>query len=74
MDSNVELRSRGLATEFLYCYDKLFVQGRLTEGKYLELPNGLFRRDISVRNEKNQQKHHDRMATGYKYKWPIKLN
>ena len=74
MDTDVEMRSKGLATELLYCYDKLFVQGKLSEGKFLELPNGLFRRDLSVRNQKNQQKHHDRMATGYKYKWPIKLN
>ena len=74
MDADIEMRSRGLATEYLYAYEDFIVNGRLTESKFYELPNGLFRRDMTVRSEDGQQKHRDRIASGYKYKWPIKVN
>lgn len=74
MDTAIEMRSKGIATEHLYAYSELYVNGEVAPGKFLELPNGLFRRDMSVRDEDGQQKHKDRMASGYKYKWPVKIN
>lgn len=74
MDTDKEMRAKGLQTEYLYRYDKFYSQGKLQAGKFFELPNGLFRRDMKVRGEEGQQKHLDRMETGYKYKWPVKLN
>lgn len=74
MDTDVEMRAKGIRTEYLYRYEKFYSQGKLQAGKFLELPNGLFRRDMKVRGEEGQQKHLDRMEKGYKYKWPVKIN
>ena len=75
METDKEMRSKGLATEILYHTDRYIVSTEVYDTKYLTLPNGLFRKGGEERRRpESLAKHMDRLATGYKYNWPLKIN
>tara|TARA_R110000823_G_scaffold187834_1_gene319965 strand:- start:250 stop:858 length:609 start_codon:yes stop_codon:yes gene_type:complete len=68
-----EMRAKGIATEIYYLSNYCILEDEVVELTYTELPNGLFRKG-SKTNTESWAKHEERLSTGHKYKWPLKIN